>query len=165
MAADAPGTWPCVRFWCWTRARARAGRVRSEDLLAYQSDLYALRKKDGQAYSVGFQCNRLVAIKALFRFLYRRAVLLSDPAAALEVPRVDKRLPRVILTVRRGAAAHGVGRDRNALGLRDRAILETFYATGIRVAELASLNVRDVDTEDRLLRVVWARAGRTATCR
>lgn len=129
--------------------------ARTDDLLAYQSDLYAARKKDGRPYAVTSQAQHLVVVKSLYRFLYRRNFILQDPAAALELPRQEQRLPRVILTKEEvlrilGAATKGT----TPLALRDRAVLETFYATGIRVSELAKLTPYDVDTEERTLRVL-----------
>jgi len=129
--------------------------VRPEDLLAYQAALYTDRKGDGKPYAIGSQFNRVRSIKSFFRFLYRRGLVLSDPSAAVEYPRRQRRLPRVILTkseALRILAAPAA--SRSALAVRDRAILETFYATGIRVSELASLAPHDVDTEEKLLRVM-----------
>jgi integrase/recombinase XerD len=129
-------------------------QARTFDLQAYQSDLYAARKRDGKPYSIGAQINRLKAIRSLYRFLYRRGLALHDAAAAVEMPRGEKRLPRVILSqaeVRR-ILAEPAGRAPRVL--RDRAILEVLYGTGLRAGELINLAVEDVDTEDRVLRVV-----------
>jgi len=128
--------------------------VRSEDVQAYQMDLFAARKKDGTPYSVADQTQRLSAIKTLFRFLCRRGYLLSDPSAAVEYPRREHRLPRGILSRQEARALVEAPDTSTPLGLRDRAILETFYATGIRAAELANLTTSDVDTQDKVLRVV-----------
>jgi integrase/recombinase XerD len=128
--------------------------VRTDDLLAYQSDLYAARKKDGRPYSLSSQALHLVVVKSLFRFLYRRNYVLQDPAAALELPRQEERLPRVILTKEEVLRILGAAsKKKTPKALRDRALLETFYATGIRVSELAKLTPYDVDTEERTLRV------------
>jgi integrase/recombinase XerD len=126
--------------------------VRPSDLVAYQSALYAARKEDGKPYAMGSQANRLKGVKSFFRFLFKRGYLLSDPAASLEMPRPDERLPRVILT--RDEVERILEAPKGATGLRDQALLETLYATGIRASELAHLAVEDVDTEERLLRVV-----------
>ena len=128
--------------------------VRTEDLLAYQTHLLSLRTGEGRAYSVGFHHNQLVAVKSFFRFLYRRGMMLADPAAPLEPPRQETRLPRSILTVREARAILEAASTRSPTDLRDRAILETLYATGIRVSELIHLTLSDVDTEERTLRVV-----------
>ena len=148
-------------FLAWLHGRGVAlASVRSEDLLAYQSHLYAQRKGDGKPYSSGNLKNRLKALKGFFRFLYRRGYTLFDPAAAISYPRGERRLPRVILT-REEALRILVAPDRKtATGLRDRAILETFYGTGIRCAELSNLTAEDVDTQERVLRVVRGKGRR-----
>jgi integrase/recombinase XerD len=134
--------------------------VRTQDLLAYQTDLYAARKKDGRPYSTSIQVNRLSAIKSFFRFLYRRGFSLHDPAAAVDYPRSELRLPRGILTKQEARKIVEAPDTRSPSGLRDRAILETLYATGIRAGELRKLTLSDVDTEERVLRVVRGKGRR-----
>jgi integrase/recombinase XerD len=134
--------------------------VRTQDLLAYQTDLYAARKKDGRPYSTSIQTNRLSAIKSFFRFLYRRGFMLHDPAAAVDYPRSELRLPRGILTKQEARRIVEAPEGKSPAGLRDRAILETLYATGIRVGELQKLTLSDVDTEERVLRVVMGKGGK-----
>jgi integrase/recombinase XerD len=126
--------------------------LRPGDLVAYQSALYAARKEDGKPYAMGSQANRLKGVKSFFRFLFKRGYLLSDPSASLESPRPDERLPRVILS--EDEVERILEAPKGTAGLRDRALLETLYATGIRATELSHLAVEDVDTEERLLRVV-----------
>jgi integrase/recombinase XerD len=150
-----------VRFFlAWLQRRGlELASVKTEDLAAHQSDLLALRKDDGRPYSVGFQQNRLSAIKSLFRFLYRRSYLLTDPSAAVDMPRAVRRLPTILTTdeVRRILAAV---KGKGPRELRDRAILETFYATGLRVSELRNLACYDVDTEERSLKVRLGKGGK-----
>jgi integrase/recombinase XerD len=131
--------------------------VRSADLEAYQAHLSALRKRDGRPYAVGSQQARLIAMKNFFRFLYRRGDLIHDPAAAVELGRAEDRLPRVVLTEEEARRVVLAPRERTPVMLRDRAILETLYAAGLRVSELAGLTVYDADTEERLLRVVMGK--------
>lgn len=136
--------------------------ARTDDICAYQSSLFALRKK-GKPYSAGFQMNRLKAIKSLYRFLFRRRYLLADPAAAVEYPRVERRLPRSILTEKEAARVVEAPSGRSPRALRDRALLETLYATGVRASELINLTPQDVDTEERVLRVVRGKGGKDRT--
>jgi integrase/recombinase XerD len=139
----------------WLRERGVAiAEVTSQDLLAYQGELLGLRKRDGKTYSTAHQMRQVTVLKSLYGFLHRRGFLLTNPAGSLEYPHVEDRLPRAVLSreeARRLVTAPGT---ETALELRDRAILETLYATGIRAGELASLKLEDVDTEERLLRVV-----------
>jgi integrase/recombinase XerD len=134
--------------------------VRTQDLVAYQTDLYAARKKDGRPYSASLQTNRLSAIKSFFRFLYRRGFMLHDPAAAVDYPRAEVRLPRGILTRQEARRLVEAPDHKSHVGLRDRAILETLYATGVRVSELKHLTLQDLDTEERVLRVVSGKGGK-----
>ena len=135
----------------WTMERGlELTELGTRDLQAYQNELLGKRKPDGTPYSLGFHHNRLVAIRSLFRFLHQNGYLLHDPARAVELKQKEKRLPRVVLTLKEAkrilAASSETGRDR--------AILETLYATGIRASELASLELGDVDTQERTLRIV-----------
>ncbi|HWI51062.1 MAG TPA: site-specific tyrosine recombinase XerD [Symbiobacteriaceae bacterium] len=89
---------------------------------------------------------RLAALKAFYQFLVREKRIGSDPTANLESPKLEKRLPKVlsVTEVERLLAQPDAGQ---AAGVRDRAMLELLYATGIRVSELVSLDVTDVNLE------------------
>jgi integrase/recombinase XerD len=148
-------------FLAWAEAKGLTlASLRREDLVAYQSELFALRRGDGRPYSAGFQANRFSALKSFFGFLTRRLLLLHDPIAGLERPRLETRLPRTILTAREARKVIEAPGTRTPLALRDRAILETLYATGIRASELIQLSPFDVDTEDRTLHVVRGKGGK-----
>ena len=139
----------------WLDARGIGlGEVRRSDLEAYRTALSAIRQKNGRPYSVAAQEGKLVAAKRFFRFLARHGYAMHDPAASLELPRRDHRLPRVLLTPAEVNRIIGGIRESSPTGLRDRAFLETLYATGLRVGELARLTPADVDGGDRTLRVV-----------
>jgi integrase/recombinase XerC len=85
-----------------------------------------------------------VALRTGFRFLARRGLVPDDPAAGLGVPRGPKRLP-VVLKPRQVERLLAGPDPADPVGLRDRAILELLYATGIRVGELCGLRLGDVD--------------------
>jgi len=134
--------------------------VRTADIEAYQVAVCALRKKDGTPYSADLQVHRLSAVKTLFRFLYQRGYILTDPSAPVSYPRREMRLPRSVLTREETKRLVESPDTRTPLGLRDRAILETFYGTGIRAGELAKLKTTDVDTEDKVLRVLLGKGAK-----
>jgi integrase/recombinase XerD len=143
------------RFLAWLEARGVAlFEVRTDDVLAYQKELSAMIRPNGKLYCVATQAGRLNAVKQLFRCLYKHGVLLSDPAGGVSLPRLPRTLPRVILTQKEALKFLRSVTGDLPKALRDRALLETLYATGVRVSELAALTVSDVDTEERLLRVV-----------
>jgi integrase/recombinase XerC len=84
---------------------------------------------------------------------HRRGLLASDPGALLATPRGNRRLPDVLRADEAFRLVEQV--DGSSVGeLRDRAVLELLYATGIRVGELCGLDLDDVDTERQLLRVL-----------
>ena len=155
-ARTAPDYLAHVRvFLDWLRRRGlELIEVRALDLAAYQAELITLRKPSGASYSVGHQVNRLKAVKSLFRFLYRRLYVVTDPSAGIEFPRLEQRLPRVILTIAEARRLVEAPKGNSPLALRDRAILETLYGTGIRASELSNLSPYDIDTEERVLKVV-----------
>ncbi len=150
-------------YLAWLNARGLVlTRVTSADLVGYQRDRVAARKADGQPYSADHQMQHVTVLKSLYGFLVRRGVLLVNPTGLLAYPRVDQRLPRGVLArdeVRRILEAP----DTTPRGLRDRAILETLYATGIRAGELVRLRLEDVDPEDRLLRIVCGKGRKDRT--
>jgi integrase/recombinase XerD len=90
---------------------------------------------------------RMVPVRRYFRWLARQNVLLWNPASELELPRPEHRLPKHVLTANEAERALAVPDITDILGLRDRAILEVFYATGIRRSELINLHVEDIDVE------------------
>ena len=148
-------------FLDWLRVRGIALLdVRPGDIQAYQSHLYALRKKDGAAYSISDQIQKLSSVKTLFRFLWKRGYVLTDASATVEYPRQPQRLPRGILSKADAKKLVESAADDSPLGLRDRAVLELFYGTGIRAGELAKLKVEDIDTEERIVRVVLGKGSK-----
>jgi site-specific recombinase XerD len=87
---------------------------------------------------------KAAALRAAFRFLARRGLVPHDPAAGLGAPRGPQRLP-VVLKPRQVDRLLAEPEPVDPIGLRDRAILELLYATGIRVGELCGLRLGDVD--------------------
>ena len=123
----------------------------------YQHHLFYYRKADGQPLSIGMQLQYLAAIKLWFKWLTRAHHILANPAADLELPRQPKRLPGRILSAQEVEAILREAEPSGAQGLRDRALLELLYATGIRRTEAASL---DLYAPDLLRGVLWVRHGK-----
>jgi integrase/recombinase XerD len=87
----------------------------------------------------------LVCVKGFFRWTTRQHLTLFNPASEIELARKPHRLPRDILTAAEAEAVMSQPDVREPLGIRDRAILETFYATGVRRIELVNLALYDLD--------------------
>ena len=86
-------------------------------------------------------------IRAFFKWLARQNHLLYNPASELELPRLEHRLPKHVLTTTEVEQVLAQPDITEPMGLRDRAILETFYSTGMRRSELMGLSVFDLDRE------------------
>jgi len=133
--------------WCRERGLARPVEITKPILERYQRWLYHYRQKNGQPLTFRSQHGRLVPVRAFFKWLCRQNILLSNPASDLELPRAEKRLPRHVLTAAEAERILALPDVAELLGLRDRAILETFYSTGMRRMELAHLKLYDLDQE------------------
>ena len=88
-----------------------------------------------------------VSGRPFFKWLAKHNVLPSNPASELELPRLERRLPRAVLSIAEAERVLAVPDVDDPLGLRDRAILETLYSTGMRRKELAGLRLYDFDPE------------------
>lgn len=133
--------------WCEMRGITRPQEVTKPVLERYQRHLYLFRGEGGGALSFRTQSMYLLAIKGYFRFLAKQNHILSNPASDLEMPRCGKRLPRDMMTREEVEKVLAVTDPAQPLGLRDRAMLETLYATGIRRLELIRLQIFDLDCE------------------
>lgn len=92
----------------------------------------------------------LVAIKMFYRFLYREGFIGRDLTATLESPKLWRKLPSILTVSEVESLLHAP--SRRPIGIRDRAILETLYATGARVSEVAHLDLQSVNLEIGYLR-------------
>ena len=95
---------------------------------------------------------KLAVIRAFYRYLHREGIVPHNPARLVATPRQDVRLPTV-LTVDEVSDLLGVPRGDHPKALRNRAILETFYSTGIRLSELVALDIDDVNETEGVIRV------------
>jgi len=88
-----------------------------------------------------------VPVRMFFKWLTKNNFILYNPASELELPRRVKRLPKHVLTEREAEEVLAQPDVRTSVGVRDRAILETFYSTGMRRGELSNLRIYDLDIE------------------
>ena len=146
-ASAAPQMLPQV--WKWDQ-------LTDQDLTSY---LLFLRSR---SYASSTVARKMAAIKSFFNFLIGEGQLRGDPGARMTAPRVDKYTPRSISPseverLLQQPAKEGGSAARRPEAARDRAMLETLYATGMRVSELVALDCEDVNLLERRMRC----AGRT----
>lgn len=94
---------------------------------------------------------RLSAVRGFFNFLIREGELKSNPATEIQAPKAPKRLPKTLDADQMARLLDF--RGDGTLDTRDRAIMELFYSSGLRLAELASLKLTDLDLKDQTVRV------------
>jgi integrase/recombinase XerC len=128
---------------------------RREDLELRGIDSFSIRRFAAECHRKGASprslARRLSAVRRFFAFLVREGVLDANPAVHVQAPRPSRRLPATLDTdqVARLLALDG----DDELTVRDRALLELLYSSGLRLAELVDLNLLDLDLDDRSVRV------------
>jgi len=106
----------------------------------------------GDGVGANSRARKLATLRSLFRFLVREGRVETNPARLVATPRVAEHLPRV-LTIDEVLRLLAVPSPDTPTGRRDRALLETFYGCGLRIAEISGLNEGDVEADATLLRV------------
>ena len=105
------------------------------------------QQKNGRPLCFRTQHVRLTPVRTFFRWLAKENHILSNPASELELPKLEKRLPKHVLSVSEVERVLTPSISRTRSASRDRAILETLYSTGMRRMELIHLQLYDLDTE------------------
>lgn len=146
--------------WCEERALRDPKDITKPILERYQRHLFYYRKPDGRPISLGAQLQYLAPIKLFFKWLMRENHILYNPASEMQLPRQPKHLPRNILSIQEVEAILAEADASTPQTLRDRALLETLYSTGLRRMELPGLRIYDVDLTRRLVNVREGKGGR-----
>ena len=146
--------------WAQPRDLRYPEQVTRSILDSYQRHLYRFRKKNGHPLGVSTQKGYLVSLKQLFSWLCRKRLLEANPASELELPKQGKELPKDTLSIPEVEAVLGAPDITDPLGLRDRAILETFYSSGIRRSELARLLLGDLNMDNGTLFIRQGKGGK-----
>ncbi|MBL7134847.1 MAG: tyrosine recombinase XerC [Phycisphaerae bacterium] len=103
-------------------------------------------------YSKATTARKLAALRSFYKHLVRGGRLKASPVSIIRTPRQDKRLPKY-LDIGQIEALLATPDTGTLLGLRDRAILETIYSAGLRISELVSLNLEDLEEFSEALRI------------
>lgn len=146
--------------WCSERELHDPKEITPPILERYRHYLYTYRKGDGNPLGFTTQQSLLLGVKQFFKWLAKENHILYNPASELELPRTPKRLPRYLLdadeisALMRQTSLHGIR------GIRDRAIMETLYSTGIRRMEAANLKLHDIDWEAGIVYIRDGKGGK-----
>ena len=127
--------------------------VRTIDALRIRGFLAFLFEREKKKTSIA---RKLAAVRAFYKFLAKEGVLAANPAATVSTPKLDKTLPRIMTEEEMNNFLDRVAeavQSGEPMMRRDRAILELLYASGLRVSELAGLDLRSVNFGDGMLLV------------
>jgi len=146
--------------WALDRGMMRPEQVSLRVLERYQRALFHQRKVNGEPLSFKTQELRLSHIRALYKYLVRQHVIAFSPASELLLPRSPPRLPTDTFSIAEMEQILRTPDLSTPLGLRDRALLEVFYSTGMRRTELALLDLYDLDLERRWVVIRKGKGGK-----
>nr|WP_320133187.1 site-specific tyrosine recombinase XerC [uncultured Holophaga sp.] len=147
-------------IWCDERGLTKPSEIDSSILERYQRHLFYYRKANGEPLAIASQHLRLIPLGLWFKWMAKKGTIPSNPAAELELPKLGLRLPKAVLTAKEAEAVLAMPDIRTRIGLRDRAILETFYSTGMRRAELIRLHMHQVDFERGVVLIREGKGGK-----
>jgi integrase/recombinase XerD len=139
--------------WCGDRALCYPHEITKPILERYQRSLFQQRKPNGQPLSIKGQVLLLDHVRAWFRWLVKHNYLPSNPASELDRPRIPRRILPEVLELHEVEAVLSQPDVEDVQGLRDRALIELLYSSGLRRAEAARLGVYDVEPLRGIVRV------------
>ena len=131
--------------WCEERGIDKIEQITRPTLQRYQRYLHHATSRSGKPLTTASQRNRLSAIRSWFRYLMRENLILTNPASEMELPKKEKRLPKHALTIEEAEQVLLQPDTTTWQGIRDRAMMELLYSTGIRRLELINLELHDVN--------------------
>ena len=145
--------------WAKQRGLAEPLEVTRPVLESYQRYLFYYRKKNGEPLSFRSQHARLVPLRVWFKWMTRQNHILHNPASEIDLPRLGRTLPKNVFSAQEMELILLQPETRDPIGLRDRALLEALYSTGLRRLEIINLKLYDLQF-DRGLIVVREGKGR-----
>ncbi len=114
---------------------------------------YIVRLKNSNAYASSTVARKVAATKSFFHFLVAKGDIKKDPTITLDSPKVKKRLPKAISPAEIDRLLQAPTYESGPKAQRDMALLETLYASGMRVTELVSLNLSDIELDNNSAQV------------
>jgi len=138
--------------WCGAARTTAPAQVTRASLENYQRHLFDYRKKNGQPLAIASQHSRLALLKLWFKWMAHRNYISDDPSSELELPRIGYKLP-FVLNREEAELVLQQPKVQTAIGIRDRAILEMLYSTGVRRMELLQLKLYAVEKQHELVTI------------
>ena len=140
--------------WCQLNGINNITDVNNDLLVSYQAYMNEYKKPhNGQHLCRATIRSRLTAVTVFLRCMLQNHVITSNEFESFELPKLGRRLPKPILSQKEILQIFEQVCIKTNKGLRDRAILETFYATGMRRSELSKLTLNDIDFHQKQVRI------------
>ena len=139
--------------WAYEHGLREPIEVTRPVLERYQRYLFFYRKKNGEPLTFRSQHTRLVPLRVWFRWMTRQNHILHNPASEIELPKLGRSLPKNIFSAQEVEQIMQICDVEEPIGLRDRAILEVLYSTGLRRMEMIALKLYDLSLDRGLLLV------------
>lgn len=133
-------------------------------LTSFKDFLFRAETKTGLNISIKSQSNHLIEVRLLFGFLVREGFLLTNPSKNLTVPRQERRISRNVLTRNEIDNFLNTIDTSNLYGFIDRTIFELLYSTGLRLGELYSLKLKNINFDDGLITVIDGKGLKDRVC-
>ena len=128
-------------------------RITRRNIEDYIANLYDYKTTEGKPYRIGTICVKVRSIKRFFEFLEKANIVFINPAEFITEPEKEKGVIKTTLTPKEARIILDQPNLGTPVGIRDRAILEVFYSTGIRLNELCALTIYDADLTGGMLRI------------
>jgi len=128
-------------------------QITRRDIEDYIANLYDYKTIEGRPYKIGTICVKVRSIKRFFEFLEKANIIFINPAEYITEPKKEKGRIKTTLTPKEARKILDQPNLGTLPGIRDRAIFEVFYSTGIRLNELCALTIYDADLTGGMLRI------------
>lgn len=122
-------------------------QIKSEDISKF---IQSLKRKELSKSSIS---RKIIAVKEFHKFLFKQNIVRENVAAMIDTPKQEKQLPVVLTIDEIDKMINSINGD-SELDIRNRAMIETLYATGLRISELLSLKITDVHLREKYLQVI-----------
>lgn len=160
---DTEQTGWCLRYFLdflKTRDERDLTAITADTMHAYQTHLYNRHGYRRESLSLSSQMHALGRVRVFFQWLVRRGHILADPSAGIKLPKQKRPLPRGVMTRREVEKVLSQPNLDAPLGLRDRALMELLYSSGLRASEIIGLKLYDVNLAEREVMVRNGKGGK-----
>ncbi len=146
--------------WCGINGVTELTGIERNHILAYQKYLGTILTREKEPISFDYQNRHIMVLQDLFKYLWEQNKILINPTKGIKLARLGYSLPSQILSVEEAEKLFSLADLSTPTGLKDRAIMEFFYATGVRRMELCAVTLEDIDWECRTVFIKRSKAAK-----